>query len=269
MFISDYQESLNQGLTHVKGWGDPSTIERAIELLENNEGSRVNCLTAIERFFKCKAIISFFEEKDYYDFKKNVSIASKISIMIQADDPSKEYLSKNLIWPLVSENKKYIDWWCKNDSMFTNVNSGGGKDLVGNWLFYRYQIWLAINSKWNELGERSEKLLSCAKELKKDRAYIIDYEFYLALSRGDKASMQNIILEKCTVKNRRLRYEKDSGLTRDVICTYATMFAKLAKISGFELTIDSPWVPNGWVSTSSVGEVKSGLKFIDDYDVSE
>lgn len=149
MFISDYQESLSQGLAHVKGWGDPSTIERAIDLLENNEGSRVNCLSAIERFFKCKAIISYFEEKDYSDFKKNVSIVSKISTMIQADDPSKEYLSPNLIWPLVSENKKYIDWWCKNDSMFTNVNSGGDKDLVGNWLFYRYQIWLAINSKWN------------------------------------------------------------------------------------------------------------------------
>ena len=265
MFISDYQESLNQGLIHVKGWSDPSTIERAIELIENNEGSKINCLWAIERFFKCRSIINFFEEKDYFNFKKNLSIASKIAIIIQNDDPSKEYLSQNLIWPLVSENKKYLDWWRKNDSMFTNVVNGGNKDLVGNWLFYRYQIWLAINSKWDELGERSEKLLSHAKKLKKDRAYIIDYEFYLALSRGDKVSMQSIILEICTAKNRKLRYEKDSGLTRDIICTYATMFAKLAKISGFDLIIDSPWVPSEWINASSVGEVKSGLKFIDEF----
>ena len=77
--------------------------------------------------------------------------------------------------------------------------------------------------------------------------------------------MQSIILEICTAKNRKLRYEKDSGLTRDIICTYATMFAKLAKISGFDLIIDSPWVPSEWINASSVGEVKSGLKFIDEF----
>lgn len=269
MFNENYAESLQQGIKFASDWKLDS-IERAVNFLETGTGSRSGCLATVVRRSIASSMVAFFENCHVVDTKLYAHAAAKLAIMRQHLMPAASLLTEDLLWPLISDNEEVIDWYRQNEAMYHPEKPtivGGDKDNPKSWMYYRYQSWLALNARWDELGERCERILAMQDEIKKDRAYLIDHRFYLALAKGDKAAMESVLLEKCLPKNRRARFEQQSGLTRYFIDSYATLFAKLAWRNGYELEVDTPWIPKEWLPIQPNASYEDPWPFMQSFDI--
>ncbi|WP_339559564.1 Imm49 family immunity protein [Comamonas sp. MYb396] len=238
-------------------------------LLNAKEGSRSGCLLTLSGNMEAIAFESYFKNVNIDGFKQYLYLCAKQRIMRQHIFPGEGYLVTDLFTVLVSDNAELIEWYRQCNSMFypDKAISDGDKDNPKNWMFYRYQSWLALNSRWDELGERCERVLAIKDEIKKDRSYLIDHRFYLALAKGDKAGMENVLEEKSLPKNRRIRYEQESGITRDFIDSYATFFAKLAWYNGYEVEVENPWIPKDWLPIKPNDQYDDVWEFMKEFDI--
>lgn len=66
---------------------------------------------------------------------------------------------------------------------------------------------------------------------------------------------------------RRRRYLQQSGITWDLIDSYTVVFAKLAWRSGFELDLDTPWVPREWLPVRSLPKYEEPWPFMQGFDI--
>lgn len=269
MYFKEYTASFSRGLEHVGG-GLSALRNKTIELLEAGEGSRDGCLRNLSSNAEAISTISYFRDHDLQRMKQWAYVAAKLRIMLFHVFPSEDYLSEALLWPLISDNEEVIDWYRQNEAMYHPAKpsiDGGDKDNPKSWMYYRYQSWLALNQRWDELGERCERILSIQSEIKKDRSYLIDHRFYLALARGDVAQMQAVLLEKCEPNLRKIRHDQESGLTHNFIVSYATLFAKLAWRSGYELELDTPWIPKEWLPVKPLDKYEDPWPFMQTFDI--
>lgn len=269
MYLWNYDESVAHGLEHTGGWAKRS-VQNALTYLDSGEGSRNGCLSSIRLFSESCCVISWFRDSDLPQAKQWAYVSTKSKVLQQHLSPSEDYLVEDLLWPLLSDNEEVIDWYRQNHAMYHPENpsiAGGDKDNPKSWMYYRYQSWLALNAKWDELGERCERILAMQDEVKKDRSYLIDHRFYLALARGDQAAMEAVLLEKCEPKNRKLRYDQESGLTNNFIVSYATLFAKLAWRHGYELDLDTPWIPKEWLPIRPNEKYEDPWPFMQSFDI--
>ncbi len=268
MYFKDYKESFARGLEHVGG--NAYVHQRAVDLLTSGEGSRAGCLRGLTSDAEAISIISYFGDHELQRTKQWAYVATKLRIMLFHVFPSEDYLIEDLLWPLISDNEEVIDWYRQNEAMYHPSKpsiDGGDKDNPKSWMYYRYQSWLALNQRWDELGDRCERILSMQSEIKKDRSYLIDHRFYLALARGDVTQMQTALLEKCEPSQRKVRHDQESGLTHNFIVSYATLFAKLAWRSGYELELDTPWIPKEWLPVQPLPKYEDPWPFMKSFDI--
>ena len=273
MSLKLQEKSKEVGLAHVLGYMTPtwiSSFSDSIEMLSSGAGSRSGCLRGIARNCQVRAMLAHYRDGNIQETKQWSYLSSKTGILLAHLEVGADYLTEDLLWPLLSDNEEVIDWYRQNQAMYHPEKPsivGGDKDNPKSWMYYRYQSWLALNARWDELGERCERILAMQDEIKKDRAYLIDHRFYLALAKGDKAAMESVLLEKCLPKNRRARFEQQSGLTRYFIDSYATLFAKLAWRHGYELEIDTPWIPKDWLPVQPNASNEDPWPFMQSFDI--
>lgn len=266
-YTSIYEDGASNGLAHIKGLA--ILRENTVALLNAKEGSRSGCLLTLSGNMEAIALESYFKNVNIDGFKQYLYLCAKQRIMRQHIFPGEGYLVSDLFTVLVSDNAELIEWYRQCNSMYypDKATSDGDKDNPKNWIFYRYQSWLALNSRWDELGERCERVLAIKDEIKKDRSYLIDHRFYLALAKGDKAGMEKVLEEKSLPKNRRIRYEQESGITRDFIDSYATFFAKLAWYNGYEVEVENPWIPKDWLPIKPNDQYDDVWEFMKEFDI--
>lgn len=267
--IHDWAESYAHGLKFIKQT-DESIIfnKNSLYLLESGKGSRMGCLSNIRIFTKGTTINMFFMENDLERFKLWSIITTKLNIMIQHNSPTDCYLTEDLLLPLVSDNEEIIQWYATNRSMYdTQAGDTGDLNNPKDYLFYRYQSWLALNGHWDELGERCERILAMQDKIKRDRSYLIDHRFYLALAKGQVSEMEAVLLEKCNRRNRALRFYQESGYTAHFIVSYATLFAKLAWRHGYEVDVDTPWIPKAWLPKQPLEKYEMPWPFLAEFDI--
>lgn len=273
MYSSIYQESKASGLDSLKKRMAPDRLESfesRNELLATGAGSRSGCLRSLSSDCKVRSMLAYYRDGNIQETKQWSYLSSKTRILLAHLEVGADYLTEDLLWPLLSDNEEVIDWYRQNEAMYHPEKPsivGGDKDHPKSWMYYRYQSWLALNARWDELGERCERILAMQDEIKKDRAYLIDHRFYLALAKGDKAAMESVLLEKCLPKNRRTRFEQQSGLTRYFIDSYATVFAKLAWRHGYELEVDTPWIPKEWLPIQPNASYDDPWPFMQSFDI--
>lgn len=268
MYFKDYDASFVRGLEHVGG--NAYVHQRAVDLLIAGEGSRGGCLRGLIGDACAISMINYFRDRNVLLMKQWAYVSAKLRIMLFHIFPSEDYLSEALLWPLISDNEEVIDWFKQNDAMYYTEKpsiDGGDKNNPKSWMYYRYQSWLALNQRWDELGERCERILAMQDEIKKDRSYLIDHRFYLALARGDVTQMQAVLLQKCEPSQRKIRHDQESGLTHNFIVSYATMFAKLAWRSGYELDLDTPWIPKEWLPVKPLDKYEDPWPFMQSFDI--
>lgn len=272
MYLKTYGDSKVHGLSHIQSFVGEDRIERffnRIFLLNSGLGSRSGCLLNLSSDCAVRSMLAYFRDGDLRGMKQWAYASAKNRIMLAHLEPSEDYLTEELLWPLLSDNEEVIDWYRQHRAMYDLEKkvSGGDKDNPKNWMFYRYQSWLALNQRWDELGERCERILAMQDEIKKDRSYLIDHRFYLALAKGDKSGMEQVLLEKTTPIERKRRHDQESGLTHNFIVSYAVIFAKLAWRNGYQVEVDSPWVPKEWLPIQPLDHYEDPWPFMRDFDL--
>lgn len=213
-------------------------------------------------------MLAHFRDNDMATMKHWAYLSAKAQIMWEHETLN-DYLTEDLLSPMISDNEEVIEWYRQFSLPYELPKSvsGGDKDDPKNWMFYRYQSWLALNARWDELGERCERILAMQDQIKKDRSYLIDHRFYLALAKGDKTGMKVVLLEKVSPKERKTRHLQQSGITWDLIDSYATLFAKLAWRAGHELELDTPWIPRDWLPIKPLEKYEDPWPFMQRFDI--
>lgn len=266
--MNKYLKSISDGIEHVSGIADMG-VHRQVELLTARQGSRSGCLSTMRGPLGSLALLSNYRDGSMDEMKKWAYLSAKSHVMALHESISTT-LVVDLLWPLISDNEEIIDWYRKFDAQYWPDDpeiTGGDKNNPKNWMYYRYQSWLALNQRWDELAERCERILSMQDEIRKDRMYLIDHKFYLALSHGDVPGMEAVLTEMCQPRMLALRHKQESGLTDKFIASHATIFSKIAWRNGYEVNVDIPWIPKEWLPIRYIEKYEDPWPFMQDFDI--
>lgn len=156
-----------------------------------------------------------------------------------------------LIKPLISNNEiligQHVDFYEKafSEKLISDVNA---RD------FLAYQFLLAIRGKWGELKTRAANAILAGPDCCLNKKYLMDNQFFLALSEGDQETMQFSLERLLTPSKINQRYEDESGITQDLISTPAVIYSKIAARHGYMIPINSPYVPREWMGDEKLRE---------------
>nr|WP_301540015.1 Imm49 family immunity protein [Ralstonia pickettii] len=163
-----------------------------------------------------------------------------------------------LLQPLLSNNNALIDWFAHYDQAYDlkRVENHKSHD------FWAYQAILALRGEWERLTERCEKVISDPPIDKTEQKYLADHSFYLALARGDIDKMQEILGQLVTSKAVRARSDDDGGYAADLISSAAVIYAKIAWRHGYQVKVDSPYIPGEWLPVEALSQYKNHYNFL-------
>lgn len=266
MYFKNYDESFARGLVHVGG--SMSELRTStVELLNTGNGSRHGCLRNLASNAEAIATIKYFRDKSLTDMKQWAYIAAKLQIMLEYETHEKIGV-ESLLWPLISDNEEVIDRHCSNPMFYESVDDPHKKEQIASHEFARLQTWRSLTRQWDALALDCERALAQPEAFNKTlRPRLVTFAFLLALAHGDRSTMQSILLDKCSPKQRSKSFQYESGLTHNFIVSYATLFAKLAWRNGYELDLDTPWIPKDWLPVKPLHTYEDPWPFMQSFDI--
>ena len=119
---------------------------------------------------------------------------------------------------------------------------------------------MALRGEWERLLDRCEKVLKAPP--KAELNYLTDYAFYQALAHQDVERMNEVLRQLVEPKAVRSRSKDDSGYTADLISTAPVIYAKIAWRHGFEVEVDSPYVPREWLPNEPLAQYDNHYPFL-------
>ena len=268
MKYSDHERSVEKGIEHV----GERRADRAIELLNSNLGSREGCLSNVLMHAEAQCLMAWFKRKDLKEHKQWAYVAAKTQRMIFQIEPWRWFPAFKHLYALLYDNESIVSWYAGHRVPFfiqdeERGNEALNKDDPSLVTFHSYQALLALRGNWEELRRRCEHILSLP-ETPGGKDYLVDHRFYLALANGDKTGMEtalNYLTSPEVAKNR--NREIAFGLTENLIATHATIYAKIAWRYGFEVAIESPWVPREWLPVEPLQQYDDPWSFMQSFDI--
>lgn len=259
-----YQKALDHVVGHAKFRED---IAGLIEYITENKGDVEFCIMRLRSYAHANAIVAWFRDKDLVAFKEWCYISAKLERMVFQFNPYEWFPAYKFFSPLLSDNEEIISWFRQHRISYDST-PGARKDRDNPKQpdFHGYQLILALNQEWDRLRERCELILGM--ELKKDRKYLIDHRFYLALANGDKDEMQAVLTDLTSPKIAKVRnHEFAFTFTEHFIATHAVIYTKLAWRNGYQLKIDTPWIPKEWMPIEPLAQYPEPWEFIKTFDI--
>ena len=257
-----YAESVQIGIAHV---GDRNPIN-AVEYLNDGKGSRRGSLGSMLSHAEAQCLMAWFRGHELHCHKQWAYVAAKINRMIFQMEPGGWFPAYKQLYALLSDHPGMVNWYRQHKVPYFVAGEADDRDNPKQAAFHGYQAILALNGEWDLLARRCEQIL--AMELVKDKKYLIDHRFYLALAQGDKSKMEAVLNELTSPKVARIRnFEPAFGLTENLIATHATIYAKIAWRHGYEVEVDSPWVPKEWLPIAPLTSYEDPWPFMQSFDL--
>lgn len=262
---SQYKDNLEIGLLHVEPHAEQDR-DHIIDLLTQGLGDRGACLGMLGSTTQAKSLMAWFRDHDLQACKQWAYVAAKLHRMYFQCKPNAPLSAADHLYVLLSDHPDLINWYSQHEASYAKGLALKDRDNPKQFKFRSYQALLALNGRWDELRQRCERILSM--DLKRDKRYLIDHRFYLALANGDKAGMESVLAELCSPKVARVRNsELGFGFTGNFIATHATVYAKIAWRHGFELEIDTPWIPREWLPVQPLPRYEDPWPFMQEFDL--
>lgn len=240
---AEYAIVAKQGLDHVEKHLSFLNGEQAklVEMIESNRGSRSGCLLSLLSHANAAALVSWFKDRDLAKFKQWSYVSAKLQRIKFQFEPDAWYPAYLLLMPLLSDHEKLIEWFAHHNRSFDMTRA----DNPATPEFHGYQALLALRGEWEALESRC--LLVIGHSSSKMKKYEIDHRFYLALAQQNVEGMEAVLQELTSPKIAKIRnVEQAFGFTEKLISTHAVIYAKIAWRHGFEVRIDTPWIPREW-----------------------
>ncbi|MCS4300149.1 MULTISPECIES: Imm49 family immunity protein [Acinetobacter] len=259
-----YQKALNHVIQHSTY---DESVEYGINLILAGKGNKAGCLRSLRGYAEANAIVAWFRDNDLLKFKEWSFIEAKLKRMVLQCNPNEWFPAYEFFHAILSDQQEIISWYTQFKLPYcSSAGAIKDRDNPKRSDFHGYQILLALNGEWDELRQRCELILSL--DLKKDKKYLIDHRFYLALANGDQREIENVLTELTSPKIAKVRnYEFAFTFTEHFISTFATLYAKLAWMSGYEVQIDTPYIPKEWLPITPLNSYPEPWKFMQDFEI--
>ncbi|WP_408358674.1 Imm49 family immunity protein [Paraburkholderia sediminicola] len=112
------------------------------------------------------------------------------------------------------------------------------------------------------LRERCERAIEDPPTASNHKKHLVDFHFYLGLANGDVEKMESSLGEVTSPRALSGRRNEESGYTESLISTPAMIYAKLAARLGYQLKINSSYVPPEWLPVARLGHFQSPYSFL-------
>lgn len=238
---------------------------RAVSLIELGQGDPSACAQSLAHYAQARAMLVWIEQEDLIATRQQFYLASKlIQFSYQIDiSQNKSNLTNSpgpknfeLLNTLVSNNREQIDWFTQCDATYDMkyIDKANSVD------FLMYQSIVAMRGEWSRLLERCEKVIAHPPaSLKKWHDY---HYFYLALAQGDRAKMEAVLLEMVAPNKLKTRLSEEYPFTENLIFSRVIIAVKIAWLHGFEVHVDSPYVPMEWMSMTPLDSYDNHYSFL-------
>ena len=260
--MENYLEKAELRLAHIAKHLDlEDSIERKVYNIVHNVGNPIACALGLSSHAKAKAMYAWFKDRDIEAFRQWCYVAAKLDqLWYRLEDSTINSGARllQLLKPFVSNNNEVIEWFMNNDSVYDAKRIANHKTRD----FFAYQAIIALRGDWPKLIARCELVLSDPPKSSSEKKYAIDHEFYLALGQGDIEGMKKVICSLVTSKALRTRYEDESGFTKDLISTYAVIYSKIALRHGYDVKVDSPYIPLEWLDNDPLEKYETHYSFL-------
>jgi hypothetical protein len=265
-FINNYVLSLEKGLAHVGSHLEGHRENEALCLshINNKTGSPEACKGGLRKLAITSSLIAWFADHDLVKCKQGAYAAGKIDRILYQKDPRRGiwgalYERNTMLWPLLSDHPQLVAWFGDFDAVDLKRASKGG-----TFEFETYQAKLALRGEWDKLGERSERFLADMPQ--RMARFAPDNRFCLALAKGHVGAMESALAEIVTPKELKWRNE-DQGYTGWFIVCEAVIYAKIAWRHGYEVAVDTPWIPSEWLPVKPLDAYHDPYPFMQAFDI--
>ncbi|MBJ9686416.1 immunity 49 family protein [Burkholderia vietnamiensis] len=243
-------------------------LDNCITNIEGDLGDPSGCLRTLMSYAEASAISVWFETGDVAAFKQWFYVRAKLEYILSQpkyDEPigalAYERRAINGIYYLISDHEGLIDWYGGIDSEF-DVKRISNHNLFD---FWTEQFFVALRGDWGVLEERCERVISNPPKGSREKKFLVDHKFYLALAQGDVNGMEVAIDELVSPKSIRKRASLDGGFFANLICVPAVIYSKLAWRSGYEVNVDSAYLTKEWISEIGPKSYFDEFEFMSSY----
>jgi Immunity protein 49 len=283
--LSEFEAGLSH-LEDAKRFAESKGIESSLRHISDGTGSFRGCVSNLNSYSTINMLHLWFKDHDLAAFKQSAYSAARLKY-IHHNLSKMDYRAHDLLEPLLSDHDGVIDWYKTVDlfwpdesktslqsippegeapvifasgPLFTRAEA----DDPRSFHFFAYQSILALRADWPLLEQRCLRVLADPPE--SERKYMVDHRFYLALARGDMPGMEAALSELTSPAVAKIRnYEFVFGYTERLISTFAVIYAKIAWRHGFELKIDTPFIPAEWLPIAPLPHYQDPYGFMAKY----
>ncbi|PFH10119.1 immunity protein 49 of polymorphic toxin system [Collimonas sp. PA-H2] len=258
-----YAEKAKKRLAHVKSHVDvmSDNIQNPVQHILQGSGNPRACAMSLSAHAQASAMFAWFQYHDLPALKQWCYVASKLDQLyykMQESDPDWGRGFPQLLKPLLSNNEVLINWFANYDLAYDMKRVENHKTLD----FWAYQANVALRGDWQQLIARCEKVINDPPGSSVLQKYLIDHHFYLALGRGNIAEMEEVLAQIASPKAMRGRTNDESGFTEDLISTPAVIYSKIAWLHGYQVKVDSPYVPMEWLPMEPLAQYDKHYDFL-------
>lgn len=244
---------------------DNKSVPKRLQFIEDGTGSFSGCVRNLYSLHYLMANHVWFTDHDLQEFKLQGFIASKLHyIHCVTVEPINMTKEAEYFLGLLSDHEHMIRWM----SSLQPISMQGIKWINSpqEHFFRHWQMTLAVRGDWSALKERAELFLSNVPS--KMKKYAVDQRFYLALAQGDQSAMQTALEELVSPKVAKVRNDVFELAFADAfISCYATMYAKIAWRHGFQIQVDTPFIPAQWLPVKPLSEYPDPYGFMHKYSI--
>ena len=258
----EYKHEFEEGMNHVIGHlqSDIESESRRLGFINTGEGNPDACMRALSSQALASALVAWFRDNDLTECKRWAFVSAKLQrIRQQKSDwlvfgnPLVSNLFGSWTW-LISDCVELIDWRRRFEP-FRGLSGEEPKpkemtkSIYGD-IYIGYQLTLALRGEWDRLGARAERWL--ANPPSSIQKVTPDMRFFLALAGGNIAEMEAQLREITTPRQRRWRGEWQHGYSYRLISDEAVVYAKLAWMHGYQVDVDTPYIPKEWLPIAPI-----------------
>jgi hypothetical protein len=260
----DYATSVRLGLEHVSKHQQAlaDKLPFFLDTIDTGRGDPEFCLQRLSSHATAAALVSWFEHRDLNAFKQWCYVGGRLEYVLFRRQPKRWFPTYLLLAPLLSDHEGLISWFSRNDQPFDMERANDIRTAE----FHGYQALLALRGEWETLEERCLRIIGHSPT--KMKKYEVDHNFYLALARQDIARMEGSLSELTSPNVAKVRNaEQALGFTEKLIGAHAVIYAKIAWRHGFQIRIDTPWIPEEWPPVNPLASYVDPYDFLGEYQV--
>lgn len=259
-----YVHEAQQGILHVAGHFEKLKAELPVILdrIQRGDGNLDALVCQVLNFEMASGLLAWFRDRDLVSFLLHFDIAARI-------DRSRSlygflFRPSRLVLAAAVGNNSILDWFSRHPSL-PGLNE---RDIPSSWDFQSYQILLAIGQDWGDLRDRANRFLQQVPS--RQQKVKIDNEFFRALASGAVLDMTRALQELTSPKIARYR-------NRDVLYSFAAPFIasdavtyyRIAQRAGFELAVQTPYIPMDWMTAPPLTPYDMPYEFVCSFEASE